>query len=158
MTLTMPGSLPSVAPVRGIRTCGAQREHFDSTQTGSVLGLLGQRNHGQLGRGDRLVHSPRRRIDFGLHSRFSISAWLPLERIDRPLCRHPDDPTFIHRSTAPPTHDRSREAEGTARAVRIGRPRIIAVTTLSPSQRTAHEPEYRPSGRECCRRRATDQL
>jgi hypothetical protein len=36
------------------------------------------------------------------------------------------------------------QAGGTVRAVRVGRPRLVGVTTLSPSQRTTHRPEYRP--------------
>jgi len=48
-------------------------------------------------------------------------------------------------------HNRSSQADGTARAVQVGRPRLVGVTTLSrTSQRTAHRPEYRPPWRECC--------
>jgi len=55
-------------------------------------------------------------------------------------------------------HEQGSQADGTARAVRVGRPHLVGVTTLSPSQRTAHRPEYRPRGRECCLRGDSDLL
>ena len=41
-------------------------------------------------------------------------------------------------------------AEGTPDSVRVRRPQLIGVPALSPSQRTAHSPAYRPPRRECC--------
>ncbi len=48
-------------------------------------------------------------------------------------------------------HRASSQADGTARAVRVGRPQLVGDTTPSrKSQRTAHRPEYRPPGWEYC--------
>ena len=55
------------------------------------------------------------------------------------------------RSVSSTAHRDGSQADGTARAVPVRRPRLVGVTTLSrKSQRTAHRPEYRPSWRECC--------
>ncbi|QSG13234.1 Transposable element [Halapricum desulfuricans] len=56
-------------------------------------------------------------------------------------------------------YEQRSQADGTARAVRVGRPQLVGDTTPSrKSQRTAHRPEYRPPQRECCLRGITDRL
>ncbi len=57
--------------------------------------------------------------------------------------RRPRRPHSV-RNVSRAANRRSRQADGTAPAVRVGRPHLVGVTTLSPSQRTAHRPEYRP--------------
>jgi len=54
---------------------------------------------------------------------------------------HPEPPGFRGNED----DGRQLKADGTARAVRVGRPRLVGDTTPSrQSQRTAHRPEYRP--------------